>query len=74
MQAEKRRERDENSDGEGKRRSFGWIIDSEQTAKRGTKHNTLLKAVQRLGFVVERVEHSQQFGYNQEVLYLVSQI
>src|SRR6185295_11872812 len=57
VQAEKRRERDENSDGEGKRRSFGWIIDSEQTAKRGTKHNTLLKAVQRLGFVVERVEH-----------------
>ncbi len=57
MQAEKWRECDENPDGESERRSFGWIIDSEQPAKRGTKHKTLLKAVQGLSFVVERVEH-----------------
>ena len=74
MQAEKRGEGDEDADGESKRRSFRWIIDSEQTAKRGTKHETLFKAVQGLGFIVERVEHGQEFSDYQEVLYFVGQI
>lgn len=74
MQTEKRRERDENPNGESKRRSFGWIIDSEQTAKCGTKHETLFKAIQGLGFVVKGVENGQEFGNDQKVLDLVRQI
>jgi hypothetical protein len=38
VKAKKRRECNEYADRKSKRRPLGWIINSEQTAKRGTKH------------------------------------